>query len=282
MESKINKEKIMKYVGAGLLTAAIGLGVGLEVYDTHVDHTKEICPITQLGFIPLAIEGEYTPGFTLGVAAHQWPEMEKEYAEKGIEDVTISYGKITAQDVKTEITSPIKDSTGNFYCAPAGYVLTTDENGNPVCVRTSTYEKSLGYGLKATWGEASIDPETSDVTYENQEVLKVKQIEVEILLFFCYIVVSKVIFMNELKFETQDKNGNRVICDVIATYHDDNTNKDFIVYTDKTLDENNKLKLYYSLYKKEGNNIKLIDITDINDKKIGLELIKQLINDIRQ
>ncbi len=87
--------------------------------------------------------------------------------------------------------------------------------------------------------------------------------------------------MNELKFETQDKNGNRVICDVIATYHDDNTNKDFIVYTDKTLDENNKLKLYYSLYKKEGNNIKLIDITDINDKKIGLELIKQLINDIR-
>lgn len=87
--------------------------------------------------------------------------------------------------------------------------------------------------------------------------------------------------MNELKFETQDKNGNRLICDVIATYHDDNTNKDFIVYTDKTLDENNKLKLYYSLYKKEGNNIKLIDITDINDKKIGLELIKQLINDIR-
>ena len=87
--------------------------------------------------------------------------------------------------------------------------------------------------------------------------------------------------MNELKFETQDKNGNKIICDVIATYHDDSTNKDFIVYTDRTLDENNKLKLYYSLYKKEGNNIKLIDITDINDKKIGLELIKQLINDIR-
>ena len=88
--------------------------------------------------------------------------------------------------------------------------------------------------------------------------------------------------MNELKFETQDKNGNRLICDVIATYHDDNTNKDFIVYTNKTLDENNKLKLYYSLYKKEGNNIRLIDITDINDKKVGLELIKELINDIRQ
>ena len=87
--------------------------------------------------------------------------------------------------------------------------------------------------------------------------------------------------MNELKFETQDKNGNKIICDVIATYHDDNTNKDFIVYTDRTLDENNKLKLYYSLYKKEGNNIRLIDITDINDKKVGLELIKELINDIR-
>ncbi len=88
--------------------------------------------------------------------------------------------------------------------------------------------------------------------------------------------------MRSMQFDTKDKNGNKITCEVIATYHDDETNKDYIVYTDKTLDENKKLKIYYSLYKQIDNNIKLIDITDINDKKIGLKLIEELINDIRE
>lgn len=87
--------------------------------------------------------------------------------------------------------------------------------------------------------------------------------------------------MRSMQFETKDKNGRNIVCEVIATYHDDDTNKDFIVYTDKTLDENKKLKVYYSLYKKVDNNIKLIDITEPGDKKIGLQLIKELINDIK-
>ncbi len=87
--------------------------------------------------------------------------------------------------------------------------------------------------------------------------------------------------MTELQFEVENKNGDKILCEVIATYHDNDTHKDFIVYTDKTVDKNKKLKLYYSLYKKIGNSIKLIDITDTNDKKIGLELIKELINDIK-
>ena len=88
--------------------------------------------------------------------------------------------------------------------------------------------------------------------------------------------------MNSMQFEVTKNDGKKVICEVIATYHDDDTNKDFIVYTDKTFDENKKLKIYYSLYEKVHNAIKLIDITDINDKKIGLELIKEIINEIKQ
>ena len=84
--------------------------------------------------------------------------------------------------------------------------------------------------------------------------------------------------MNEVQFEIIDRTGKKVICDVIATYHDDDTNKDFIVYTDRSLDENHKLKVYYSLYSMIQNKIKLIDITDVEDKKIGLELIKEIIN----
>ena len=84
--------------------------------------------------------------------------------------------------------------------------------------------------------------------------------------------------MESMQFETIDKKGNKIICEVIATYHDDDSNKDFIVYTDKTFDENKQLKVYYSLYEKVDNNIKLIDITDSKDKKIGLELVKELIS----
>ncbi len=87
--------------------------------------------------------------------------------------------------------------------------------------------------------------------------------------------------MRSMQFAVEDKNGRKIICEVIATYHDDETNKDYIVYTDKTLDENKKLKLYYSLYKQIDNNIKLIDIKDSEDKKIGLQLIKEIINDIK-
>ncbi len=87
--------------------------------------------------------------------------------------------------------------------------------------------------------------------------------------------------MDRLQFEIIDNKGNKKLCDVMATYHDDNTNKDFIVYTDNTLDENHKLKVYYSLYTQIDNNIKLIDITDNEDKKIGLELIKELVSDIK-
>ncbi len=87
--------------------------------------------------------------------------------------------------------------------------------------------------------------------------------------------------MESMQFEVANKSGNKIICEVIATYHDDNRNKDFIVYTDRTFNKDKKLNIYYSLYEKIENNIKLIDITDIEDKKIGMELIKEIIKDIK-
>ncbi len=87
--------------------------------------------------------------------------------------------------------------------------------------------------------------------------------------------------MESMQFEVTNKSGDKIICEVIATYHDDNRNKDFIVYTDRTINKDKKLNIYYSLYEKIENNIKLIDITDIEDKKIGMELIKEIIKDIK-
>ncbi len=88
--------------------------------------------------------------------------------------------------------------------------------------------------------------------------------------------------MERMEFTTKDKNGNEIVCEVIATYHDDNTNKDFIVYTDKTLDENKKLKVYYGLYEKVGNDIKLKEAKTPEEKSIGLQIIKEILNDINK
>ena len=76
-------------------------------------------------------------------------------------------------------------------------------------------------------------------------------------------------------------NGIETIYEVIATYHDDDSNKDFIVYTDRTLTSDNKLKIYYSLYESANNGIKLISIESLEDKKIGLQLVQEILKDLK-
>ena len=87
--------------------------------------------------------------------------------------------------------------------------------------------------------------------------------------------------MESMQFEITNSEGKKIICETIATYHDDNTNKDFIVYTDGSLNKEKKLNLYYSLYKMHDNGIELIEITNKEDKKTGLELIKELITGLK-
>ena len=72
------------------------------------------------------------------------------------------------------------------------------------------------------------------------------------------------------------ENGKEIIYEVIAIYHDDDSNKDFVVYTDKTFNKDKKLNIYYSLYCVKDNEIELLETNDIEDKKIGLKLIKEI------
>jgi len=74
----------------------------------------------------------------------------------------------------------------------------------------------------------------------------------------------------------ENVNGKEVLYEVIATYHDDKSNKDFVVYTDKTLDEDKNLNIFYSLYCMDNNKIKLLPTENIEDKKIGLKIIKEV------
>lgn len=82
--------------------------------------------------------------------------------------------------------------------------------------------------------------------------------------------------MNELEFKLI-KDNKEITFYVMATYHDDNLKKNFIIYTDNTYNKENNLNIYYSLYEIINNNIKLIPIKNNQERKICLELIKELV-----
>ena len=86
--------------------------------------------------------------------------------------------------------------------------------------------------------------------------------------------------MERLTFTVKDKNGKEFTLEGIATYHDNDLNKDFIVYTDMTYDDEGKLRVYFSLYKKVNDKIELIDITTAEEKKIGLQLVRDIVERI--
>ena len=53
-------------------------------------------------------------------------------------------------------------------------------------------------------------------------------------------------------YETLD-DGTKKSYDVILTFHNDDNNKDYIVYTDNTYDGYDKLKIYASIYNSYDN-----------------------------
>ncbi len=87
--------------------------------------------------------------------------------------------------------------------------------------------------------------------------------------------------MERITFIKTNEEGKRIKCEVIATYHDEVKNKDFIVYTDNTFDNNSKLKVYYSLYEKVGKDIKLKNIDNLEDEKTGLEIVKEILEELK-
>ncbi len=75
-------------------------------------------------------------------------------------------------------------------------------------------------------------------------------------------------------FKIFDENGKEKKYDVLAIF--EYKTRNFIVYTDYEIDENNKANIYSSIYKKEGNRIKLEKIKEIDDIKVVEDFIEDL------
>lgn len=83
--------------------------------------------------------------------------------------------------------------------------------------------------------------------------------------------------MDKRDFVVINDDGSIINCDALATYHHDENNKDYVVYTDWSTTDEDNLRLYYSLYEEVNGNIKLIDITDLEDQEIGMQLVQAII-----
>lgn len=51
-----------------------------------------------------------------------------------------------------------------------------------------------------------------------------------------------------MTFKVKDNNGKDVECEVLFTFESEETNKNYMVYTDNTTDEEGNVKVYASIY----------------------------------
>ena len=71
-------------------------------------------------------------------------------------------------------------------------------------------------------------------------------------------------------------NGKEMECEVLFTFESDETKKNYIVYTDNTIDEQGNTRVYASIYEPDQEDLKLKDITDEKEWKVIETILGEL------
>ena len=87
--------------------------------------------------------------------------------------------------------------------------------------------------------------------------------------------------MKKNSFSMLDENGNEVVYDVLFTFESEETNKNYIVYTDNTRDEQGNVEVYASIYDPEDPNSKLEAIKTDKEWKVIETILDTLQEEIR-
>ena len=88
--------------------------------------------------------------------------------------------------------------------------------------------------------------------------------------------------MKKNSFSMIDENGKEIIYDVLFTFESDETNKNYIVYTDNSKDESGNIQVYASIYDPENPNSKLEAITTDKEWKVIETILETLQEEIRK
>ena len=88
--------------------------------------------------------------------------------------------------------------------------------------------------------------------------------------------------MNKNTFSMIDENGNEVVYDVLFTFENDETHKNYIVYTDNKKDEVGNIEVYASIYDPENPNSRLEAIKTEKEWKVIETILETLQEEVRK
>ena len=86
----------------------------------------------------------------------------------------------------------------------------------------------------------------------------------------------------KMTFKIMGDNGQEIECEVLFTFESDETGKNYIVYTDNTLDEQGNTKVYASIYTPNEENTNLIPIETDKEWKIIETILEELQQQARE
>ena len=85
----------------------------------------------------------------------------------------------------------------------------------------------------------------------------------------------------QMRFKVIDENGKEIECEVLFTFESDETNKNYIVYTDNTTDEGGNTKVYASIYTPDSENLNLQHIETDKEWKIIETILNELQEEVK-
>lgn len=88
--------------------------------------------------------------------------------------------------------------------------------------------------------------------------------------------------MKKNTFTLLDENGQEVVYDVLFTFESEQTNKNYIVYTDNSRDEEGNIEVYASIYYPEDENGRLEAIETDSEWKLIETILSTLQEEIKK
>ena len=88
--------------------------------------------------------------------------------------------------------------------------------------------------------------------------------------------------MEKNKFSLIDDKGNEVVYDVLFTFESEETNKNYIVYTDNSHDDKGNIQVYASIYNPDDEKTKLEAIETEKEWKVIETILNTLQEEIKK
>ncbi len=88
--------------------------------------------------------------------------------------------------------------------------------------------------------------------------------------------------MKKNTFTMIDQEGNEIVYDVLFTFENDETKKNYIVYTDQSKDASGNIQVYASIYDPEEADPKLEAITTEKEWKVIETILETLQEEVKK